>query len=82
MYKIQGFSGVDDLEGGVCGLRAFGKARQYELEFMRVTNDISNSKDARPVGRAGGGLDPDQTVMDIQSPFIDRPQFTGQTEEG
>ena len=79
---MQGFVRMDELVGGMCGLRGFGETGEDEFQFVFIGGDVTDGEDAGSGGFAGGWGDADMVLCEIEAPFGDGAEFHGQAEEG
>ena len=75
MLEVQGFTRMDEGEGGMGGLRGFGEAGQDQLELMGIAGDVSNRENPRDSGRACCRLDRDLVALEIEPPIGYRSKF-------
>src|SRR5690242_20482453 len=82
IFKVQSLAGMYQRMDCMRGERCFGKARQDQLELARIKRDVADRENPRARGSAGGGIDADAVVVDVEPPGRKRPEIGGEPEKG
>src|ERR1700693_2229159 len=72
IFEMQRLPWMDQRVDCVRGERGLGEAGQDQLELAGIRGDVADRKDPRPRRGAGGGIDADAVVIEIEPPRSER----------
>src|SRR6202043_3930212 len=82
VFKMQRLAGMDQREDRMRRLRRLGKPAEDELELAGICRNVADGEDAGLRALAGGGIDGNVVLHEIEAPSRDRSEIHRQAEEG
>src|SRR5205085_2135110 len=81
VFEMQRLARIDQRVDRVRRQRCLGEARQDQLEFAGVGGDIADREDAGPRGGAGGRVDADVVVVEVEAPGGQRAEIGSEAKK-